>query len=51
LNICYSEAIPWNVEEGEYEVFVIVDPENEIMEINEDNNRVSNTVKVDYKGE
>jgi len=45
------KAIPWKVEDGEYEVFVIVDPENEILEMNEDNNRASRVVKVDSKGE
>ena len=40
------EAIPWDVGDGEYEVFVIVDPDDKIKEINEENNRASKVVKV-----
>lgn len=43
------EAIPWDVEDGEYEVFVIIDPENQIAEANEDNNKASKIVRVDSK--
>lgn len=43
------EAIHWDVDDGEYEVFVIVDPENQIAETNEDNNQASRIVRVDSK--
>ena len=37
------------LDDGEYEVFVIIDPENQIAEINEDNNQASTIVRVDSK--
>jgi len=40
------ETVPWYVEDGEYEVFVIVDPKDKIKEINEENNRASKVLKV-----
>ena len=41
-----SELIPWECSPGEYEVFVIVDPDNKIHEENKENNRASQRLTI-----
>lgn len=46
-----SSATGWNPGgPGEYEIFVVVDPENVIAETDETNNRASRTLKIDPDG-
>ena len=45
----HEGSLPFSVDEGEYEVFAIVDPENTVEESDETNNKASRTISAAVK--